>query len=386
MDNDFDLDAKNCHLCGNELFPEPILQLEGMPKAAQYYPEKNEFAEDVGIILIIKQCSSCGLVQHRMQPVDYYKEVITAVTLSEKSRLSRLNQMKVFVEKFGLSGKKVLDIGTGKGEMIDVLNEAGFKAFGIEAAEESVKIGRSAGRNIIHGYIGDLKKIEGGPYDAFVLLNYLEHLPEPGAIIRNIYSNTTSDAAGFVTVPNLDYLLKTKAFYEFVADHISYFSANMLTHAFEANGFDVLECRMVNENNDIAAFVRKKSALNLSLQYAEVEALVSDFQKIMAEYKAKGKRIAVWGAGHRTLALLALSKANDIAYIVDSAKFKQGKFAPILHVKIAPPDHLNEDKVDLVIVMVPGLYPGEVLNTLKEMNIVAEIAILRDNKIEFLEK
>ena len=377
----------NCHLCNHELFANPILQLKGVPKAAQYYPEENEFAEDVGITLTIRQCSFCGLVQHRMQPVDYYKEVITAATLLKKSRLSRLNQMKVFAEKFGLNGKKVLDIGASKGEMVDILNEAGFKAVGIEAAEESVKAGRSAGRKIIHGYIGDyigdLKKVDGSPYDAFILLNYLEHLPKPGAIIRNIHHNTTVDAVGFVTVPNLDYLLKTKAFYEFVADHISYFSANTLTYAFEANGFEVLECRTINEDNDIAAFVRKKSALNLSPQYVEVEALIKNFQRIIAEYKVKGGRIAIWGAGHRTLALLALSKANDIAFVVDSAKFKQDKFAPIIHIKIVSPDYLKENKVDLVIIMVPGLYPSEVLKTLKQMEVEVEVATLHNNKIEF---
>lgn len=382
MNNGFSPDTSSCHLCNHELFADPIIQLKGVPKAAQYYPEENEFADDAGITLTIRQCSFCGLVQHRMRPVDYYKEVITAATLSEKSRLSRLNQMKAFSEKFELRWKKVLDIGAGKGEMIDVLNEAGFNAVGIEAGEESVKIGRLAGRNMIHGYIGDSKKIEGGLYDAFISLNYIEHLPKLGGIIRNIYNNTTADAAGFVTVPNLDYLLKTKCFYEFVADHISYFTAKTLAYAFEANGFEVLECQMINEDNDIAVFVRKRPALNLLPQYAEVETLIKNFQEIVANYKARGKRVAVWGAGHRTLAFLALSKANDIAYIIDSAKFKQGRFTPILHTKIVPPEHLKEDKVDLVIIMVPGLYPGEVLKTLKQMDVGVEIAVLRDNKIE----
>src|SRR3989344_5902702 len=234
-----------CHLCGNELFTDPILLLKGVPKAAQYYPEENEFAGDEGITLTIWQCSGCGLVQHKMKPVEYFKEVITAASLAEKSRSSRLNQMKEFAERFGLIGKKVLDVGTGKGEMIDVLKEAGLQAAGIEASLESVIIGKAAGRNMIHGYIGDQYSIAGGQYDAFICLNYLEHLPSPGAIIRNIYNNTIVDAVGYVTVPNFDYLLKTKSLYEFVVDHISYFTKNTLTHAFEANGFEVLDCRII---------------------------------------------------------------------------------------------------------------------------------------------
>ncbi len=256
--------SDSCHLCNNKLFPDPILQLEGMPKAAQYYPEKSEFADDTGITLAIRQCSGCGLVQHSMKPVEYFKEVITAASLSEKSRLSRLNQMKDFAAWFGLAGKKVLDIGTGKGEMVDVLEEAGFQAVGIEASLESVTIGKAAGRNMIHGYIGDRGSIANGTYDALILLNYLEHLPGPGSIIWNIYDNTTANAVGYITVPNLDYLLRTKAFYEFVTDHISYFTKSTLMYAFEANGFEVLDCYAINEDNDIAIFVRKKSAMDLS--------------------------------------------------------------------------------------------------------------------------
>lgn len=349
-----------CHLCGEKLFSKPVLELKRMPKAAQYYPKKNEFAEDIGITLTIQQCSNCGLVQHSMKPVEYFKEVITAASLSEKSRQSRLEQMKSFADKFGLRGKKVLDIGSGKG-MLDVLKEAGMIAMGIE------------------GDIVDKDEIKSGPFDAFIFLNYLEHLPNPGRVIKNIYKNTSADAVGFVTVPNFEYLLKTKCFYEFVADHISYFTQKTLKHAFESNGFEILSCEIINNENDIAATVKKRQKVELSGQYGAVKSLIKDLKNIVAQHK----KVAVWGAGHRTLALLALSGLKNIEYVVDSAKFKQGKFTPILHLKIVPPDHLKKEKVDLVIVMVPGLYPGEVLKTLAEMDTGAKVAVLGDNKIKF---
>ena len=373
-----------CRLCHCELFPEPIMQLNGMPKAAQYYPTKEEFVEDKGINLEIFQCSACGLVQLNIGPVEYYKEVITAASFSEKTRLSRLQQMQGFVEKFELHGKKVIEVGSGKGNMLEILEEAGLKSFGIEASSESVAIGQSAGRNMINGFLEDIDIISDGPFDAFVSLNYLEHLPGPGEIIQSIYRNTTSNAVGYVTVPNLDYLLKAKCFYEFVADHLSYFTQSTLRYTFEKNGFDVLECCTINEDNDIAAIVKKKEILDISEQFSEVKELIRNLQQVVADYKSQNKKVAVWGAGHRTLALLALSKLDNIQYVVDSAKFKQGRFTPVLHLNIVSPEHLKEEHVDLVIVMVPGLYPGEVLKTLKQMNVGVDIAILRGNQIDFM--
>lgn len=380
------MNATNCRLCGCKLFLDPLLKLEGMPKSAQFFPEKKEFKADKGTTLRVYQCSACGLVQLNIKPVDYFREVITATSFSEKTKLSRLNQMKELVAKFVLSGKKVLEVGCGKGDMLDVLEEAGLKAVGIEASSKSVEIGQSAGRKMIKGYIGDSKKINRNPFDAFVSFNYLEHLPEPGRAIRHIYDNTTVNAVGFVTVPNLDYLLEKKCLYEFVADHLSYFTKKTLTFAFESNGFEVLGCYTINDDNDIVAIVKKKDALDISGHFGEVGILIKNLQKIVADYKTQNKKVAVWGAGHRTLALLALSSLKDIEYVVDSAKFKQGRFTPVLHLNIVSPEHLKEVKVDLLIVMVPGLYPGEVLKLLDNMNLNIDTAVLSGNKIEFIKK
>ena len=83
---------------------------------------------------------------------------------------------------------------------------------------------------------------------------------------------------------------------------------------------------------------------------------------------------------------MALAQAYDIEYIIDDAKFKQGKFIPILHLNIVSSEYLKKNKVDLVIVMVPGIYPDAVITSLKNMKLEVEIAKLVDNKIEFIKK
>ena len=76
--------------------------------------------------------------------------------------------------------------------------------------------------------------------------------------------------------------------------------------------------------------------------------------------------------------------SDEIDCIIEDNKFKQGKFSPVLHLRILPPETLQKEKVDLVIVMVPGIYPDEVISTVKKMDVASDIAKLKDNKIEFI--
>jgi 2-polyprenyl-3-methyl-5-hydroxy-6-metoxy-1,4-benzoquinol methylase len=357
--------------------------LKGMPKAAQYFPDPSDFSDDRPVSLQICQCSACGLVQLNAEPVDYYKEVITAASFSDKARQSRLEQFGNLVRRFDLCGKTILDVGSGEGALLDVLKDVGLTPTGIEAASKSVAIGQAAGRNLVNGYIEELTTIPGSPFACFTLINYLEHLPYPGRILTTIHRHLQAGAVGVITVPNLAYLLRERCLYEFVADHLSYFTTATLSQACERTGFEVLECTTINEDNDLFALVRKRTALNPSAHLPEFEELIRSIRSLIERYTLHQKRVAVWGAGHRTLALLALGAFRGIEYVVDSARFKQGKFTPVTHLPIVAPGHLTTHPVDLVLVMVPGQYPSEVVATIKRMNLAADVAVHRGNRVDF---
>lgn len=384
-----------CRLCKKDLFVKPILKLRGMPLAAQHFLEKNKLHLDRKKNLNILQCKNCGLVQLIIKPVSYYKEVITAASISGKNRKIRLNQMKNFLKKGSLKNKKIIELGCGKGSMLDIIKEAGMKSYGLEYSSKSISFAKKLKRNVIKGFLTEMDKIKNGPFSGFVCFNFLEHIPNPKLFISKIYTNLNDDALGLVTVPNLKYLIKTKSFYEFVPDHLSYFTKQTLKFAFETNRFKVLSIKYINNENDILAIVKKQKRkigkitlkvkrFNFDKDYQEVENLIGQLRKIATNYKKDKKKIAIWGAGHRTLALLALSKLKEIEYIVDSAVFKQGKYSPINHTKIVPPKFLRKNKVDLLIVMVPGIYPDEVIKSVKKMKLHTKLAKLKDNKIQFI--
>ncbi len=384
-----------CRLCKNKLYLKPILILKGMPKAAQFFPKKNEFKNDKPITLNIFQCKKCGLVQLNNRPVSYFKEVITAATLSLDARKSRLKLISNFINQNKLVNKKAIEIGCARGDVLEIINEAGMKSYGLEYSSNSVSHGKSLGRNITKSFIGDSKKIKNGPFQAFFCFNFFEHMPDPQLFIKTVYNNLSDKGVGLITVPNLDYLIKTKSFYEFVADHLSYFTTDTLKFAFESNKFNVLECFLINNDNDILIKVQKNpnkkikkvkkiKKINIYNKFQSVKILINKLKFIIKKYKKNNKKIAIWGAGHRTLALLALSKAHQVDLIIDSAKFKQGRYSPILHTKILGPEELIKSKIDLLMIMLPGIYPDEVIKSVKKLNLNIDLAKLKDNRISFI--
>ena len=68
-----------CKLCFSKLNKSPILILDDMPRAAQFFPDPKQFQQDKGVSLKVFQCGKCGLVQLISEPVEYFKNVIISV-------------------------------------------------------------------------------------------------------------------------------------------------------------------------------------------------------------------------------------------------------------------------------------------------------------------
>ncbi len=75
-----------CRLCSS-IRIDSLIDLGGFPKAAQHFISSIQNPEaDDPITLMVCQCFDCGLIQLKNDPVSYYKDVITAASLSEASK------------------------------------------------------------------------------------------------------------------------------------------------------------------------------------------------------------------------------------------------------------------------------------------------------------
>jgi SAM-dependent methyltransferase len=371
-----------CRVCAGPLFDEPLLRYANMPRLAQFLPDASTVASDTGIDLAICQCRGCGLVQLAAEPVPYFRDVIRAAGLSQDMRDFRLAQFGRFLERFSLRGRKVVEIGCGRGEYLALLAEAGADAYGIEHLAASVDACRSVGLRVEQGFVaGPDVRLRDAPFDAFAIFNFLEHLPDPNGTLRGIHANLADGAVGLVEVPNFDMMLRERQFAEFMSDHLFYFTAATLTTALSTNGFEVLGCTEEWHAYVLSAVVRKRAALDLSGFHAHQARLRDELHAYIGLHPSG--RVAVWGAGHQSLALLSLMELGGrIRYVIDSAPFKQGRFTPATHVPIVAPSMLRTDPVDAVIVVAAG-YSDEVARILRaEYDPDLDVAIWREWGLE----
>lgn len=376
--------SHQCKVCEGNLFSKALLEYPGSPKAAQGFLSDLSEQDEV-VNLDIYQCAKCGLVQHKLEPVSYYKEVIRAVAFSREMGKFRLKQLGSWISRNHLENKKILEVGCGKGEYMNLLQKAGANTvIGLEFSETNIASARNEGFTVQQGYLNaDFNPSENFQFDAFAIFSFLEHWPNPNEGLSILYSFLGDGASGLVEVPNFE-LINSKGLYsEFTTDHIFYFDKKSFAFILEKNGFEVISIESIWYDYILSAEVRKKTSLDMSKFLKIQNSVKSQLNNFIDKFVTN--EVAIWGAGHQALAVIAMAGiAPRIKYVVDSATFKQGKYTPATHLPIVSPESLLSDPVKSVVIMAAG-YSDEVAKIIRDKySAIESIAILREDRLEII--
>lgn len=380
---------RRCLACGGAL--RKLADFQDMPASAQDLPGEEELSGEKAITLRLCQCGRCGLVQFDTEPVPYYRDVIRAGGGSSTMRRLRFEEYRrllLELKKTELKEPKLLEVGCGRGEFLSLwrelpLEEEGeetgalrslltsLKLYGIEHSERLSEEAREQGLSVRRGFLeGDVLLPE-APFDAFTQFNFLEHQPDPLSMLRAVRRNLTASGLGLVTVPSFEYILENDGYYELLRDHIAYYTKESLQRLFRDAGFETLSERIVNRDT-IEIIVRSSdtaypggepaaiSPVDITGLKENQSLLKETIQRHISELSREGKTMALWGASHQGFTLSSSTElCGRIRYIIDSAPFKQGRYAPGSHIRIVPPSHFLSEPVDEILIAAPG-YTDEI--------------------------
>jgi len=357
-----------------------------MPAVSQNLPTKENLDLDAPMNLNLCQCSGCGLVQFDCEPVPYYKDSTRAGERCEFLISLRQKQYRHLIETYHLHKKKILEVGAGKGGFLKTLKamrEYEIDEYGIENNAEFVRIARETEHvNVQQGFTETPKThILGAPFDAFVSFAYPARLIDPNTMLQCVSHNLAENGVGLIMVPSMEHLLKPGGFFDIVRDHIAFYSKETLRFLLQKNGFDVLEQGEAAQIY-IYAIVKKRQPYKMAKIWADVEPLTKNIRDFIETHTKDGRKLAVWCAGHFAFTALSTAEIGDkISYIIDNAKFKQGRYAPGSHVLITGPEYYQTEPVDTILILGP-IYIDEIVKEIRlKCSKNVTIAAMDKNKI-----
>jgi len=372
----------SCRFCSGPCHFPSLLSYPDSPRSAQGFLDSLRDVDEL-VNLHIYQCGDCGLVQHDLEPVGYHRDVIRAIAFSQEMAQYRFDQLSSWISKLRLSDKRILEIGCGKGEYLELLAHSGaHMCSGLEHSASSVAFARGRGLDVRPGYLGsDLVNPWPFEFEAFAIFSFMEHWPDLRNSLSVLRGLLKDGAHGLVEVPNFDFVLANGLYSEFTVDHIFYFDQATLRTVLEMCGFEVIEISSVWHDYILSAQVRKRKRFDTERFLKKQERIVTELNAFVGRFAPHD--VVVWGAGHQALAVMSLSHIQGrISHVVDSANFKQWKYTPGTNLLIKDPESLLADCPKAVVIMAAA-YSDEVLETLSQSYpSVENVAILRQNSLE----
>jgi hypothetical protein len=377
----------NCHTYGAETFYQvrqvpvhSVLQLESRAEALAYPRGDIDLAH----------CPACGFVFNAIFDADVHEY---SARYESTQRFSRMfsafatQQARELVDRWGIRGKTVIEIGCGQGEFLTQVCELGEnRGLGFDPAYRAEPLDSPAADRIqfIADFYGEAYAHHRA--DAVICKMTLEHIDRTYEFMQTVRRSVTSpDTLVFFQVPNGRYVLDDLAFWDVYYEHCSYFTLGSLARLFRQTHFEVLALETIYDNQYITIVAKPAPAATVAALPEEndldaIAASVAHFRQnapariahwrdMLRGLHAAGQRVVLWGGGSKGVTFLnACGLADAVEYVVDVNPNKAGMFMAGTGQQIVSPAFLTDYRPDAVVVMNP-IYCDEIAQDLAALGL-----------------
>ena len=385
---------KKCRICAKPIGKSDSIILKNMPPSAQGFTKRNS-KKNSSIDYFFGVCNFCCTPQILNRPVSYYKKTIRTTSLSKTLLNYRKKQFKNFISNNNLKNKKLLEVGCNKGENLKILKKFCHKIYGVEFDKSSVEECKKNKLRVSRFYLDSFSsKIHDRPFDAFIILNFMEHIPNLKEFFINLKKNLNKNYVGLIEVPNFEMIKKKGLYTEIILDHLYYFSKENLSVILDKLGLSIIKKEKifdeyilsltVKEKHPKLIYKKKKNCDQRKFNVNDINKKLNIFQKEINLFRQKinNKKFIIWGAGHQSLMICSYYKLNDkVKFIIDSSKMKQNKYAPGSNIKIFNPSKLKSENEVSTILVIGGGYSKEIAQNIRNNFKSFKIYIANKNKI-----
>lgn len=338
-------------------------------------------------------CQTCGHIFNASfleERMDYDLPYDNSLFFSGVFRQYAQDLAARLIEKYELTHKNIIEIGSGIGDFLKLICELGNnKGWGFDPSYQPDFSGEPIRKQLtfIQGYYENHLVHE--KIDFLFARHTLEHLPNPKELIQQLKQdfNHNREIVFYFEVPNADFMLRETKLWDLIYEHCQYFTTSSLRYLFEGNGFEVLdlyeafdeqylciECRIVSDREKITP--KPAHSLEEVTNFSEnSKKMIQAWREYFTTLAHKNLKSVIWGAGAKGVSFLNIVKKPEMVIgVIDLNPRKQKKFIPITAHPIFLPEELKVIQPDRVIIMNP-IYFDEIKNNIKEYGFREEICV-----------
>lgn len=272
----------------------------------------------------------------------------------------------------------VVELGCNDGIMLKNFVEAGIRHLGIEPSRNVAEVANRRGvRTLSEFFCTDVaEKIvrENGQADAFLAANVMCHIPDMSGVVKGIRTLLKPGGVVMFEDPYLGDVIEKISYDQIYDEHVFLFSAHSIRHLFGLHGMDLIDVQPQKTHGgsmryvlahagahpvkeSVTRLLDKEAALGLNRLSTfdtfrkHVEQSRSDLLNLLRDLKAKGKRIAGYGATSKSTTILNYCGIGPdlIEFISDTTPIKQGKFTPGMHIPVRPYEAFQAEPPDYAV-------------------------------------
>jgi len=376
-----------CRLCGAPLEVD-VVDLGLSPLCESFLTESQLGAAEPFYPLHVKVCTTCWLAQlpAYVQPAEIFTEYAYFSGYSSSWLEHAQRYVEDIVQRLRLDEESlVVEIASNDGYLLQHFVSRGIPVLGIDPARNVARQANVRGvPTLVEFFDSALARrlVEDGIRPGLVIgNNVLAQVPDLPDFIAGVALLLADDGTATFEFPHLARLLGDLEYDTIYHEHFSYFSLFTIREAFARSGLAVVDVdEIATHGGSLRVSVKHEGAqaspaVAALLERERAEGLTDprtyrDFGEQVRRSKAElldlllglrreGKRIAGYGAPGKGTTLLNYCGIGPdlIEYTVDRNPYKHGRFTPGTHIPIHPPEHIDETRPDVIVVLPWNLAP-----------------------------
>jgi SAM-dependent methyltransferase len=330
-------------------------------------------------------CPKCSLVQitETVPPEELFRDYLYFSSFSDTMLAHARGLVARLVKERNLgSGSLAMEVASNDGYLLQYYKQLGVPVLGIEPARNVAEVAvRERGIPTVTEFFG--RDLAGGlassgkRADVLHANNVLAHVADLNGFVGGIRTVLKDDGAAVIEVPYLGEMIPKLEFDTIYHEHLCYFSLTALERLFRRHGLGVADVEEIPIHGGSllltvvpvpsrapvsprveALLLREgRAGMTGTAYYADfaprVAAWRAGFRAFLADMKARGQRLAAYGAAAKGSTLLNYAGVGreTLDFVVDRSTHKQGRIMPGVHIPIRPPESLLEVQPDAVVLL-----------------------------------